>query len=68
MWLLHGSLQIPRDGGVLALTWLSQTPNDEGEESWDSEFLNFIAASVQEDRSVVGTTEDRAVNRAQMLA
>ena len=32
------------------------------------EFLNFIAASVQEDRSAVGNGEDRVVNSAQMLA
>ena len=32
------------------------------------EFLNFIAASVQEDRSAVGNGEDRVVNGAQMLA
>lgn len=71
MWLHPGSSQIPRDGGVLALTWLSQTPNDEGEERWEGglkEFLNFIAASLQKDRSAVGTAEDRVVNSAQMLA
>lgn len=65
-----GSSQTPRDGGVLALTSLSQTPNDE-EERWEGglkEFLNFIAASLQKDRSAVGTAEDRVVNSAQMLA
>lgn len=39
-----------------------------GKEGRLKEFLNFIAASVQEDRGAVGTAEDRVVNSAQMLA
>lgn len=62
------SSQIGKDRGVLSLTWLTQTLNDQGEERRVGSKSFLTAASVQEDRGAVGTAEDRVVNGAQMLA